>query len=299
MKKYIALIITALILLPCIAISQETPAASSAPEAAAQTLGKTDDSSIFEAETQQNTLEILRPIVKSKSTLKQRMDEKKQAVDKASSETERQYLNEELAALDKQIADAVTDFELRIPITELIGKTSRRCDTHESWFPCRKNDWVILSDGTRGGVTHLSHETVELVLRGGAKKTYQTADFLAMTPLNLSVNFRIKVPFGIGYGHQKDATTTIPELLSAFIQEQIEKEGYADDLLNLRVEFAQAGASSLDLVVITDFKGSQAPVYNRLTRSIQRWCVDAASQYNWDIPFPQITVHLPGDSVMS
>jgi hypothetical protein len=537
-------------------------------------LGKTDDSSIFEAETQQNTLEILRSIVKSKATLKQRMDEKKQAMDKASSETERQYLNEELAALDKQIADAVTDFEmtatgveiglfvakkkerfdwkdellslaepgimelkrltvkarhksklndelanyqellpvaikarsrvesllsqtkdqalvaalkdilpeykgiesqiknkvdlvqlkldeikrqeasvidstqdsvkrffrtrglylflailacigvvllikglyhtlirlvpgykleyrpfhirvlelvyrlmtlvltvlavmavfyfvedwvllsltiifimgvvwatkytlpmyldksklmlnvgavregermmyqgvawrvkninfhtllenpdlditLRIPIMELIGKTSRRCDPHESWFPCRKNDWVILSDGTRGGVTHLSHETVELVLRGGAKKTYQTADFLAMTPLNLSVNFRIKVAFGIGYGHQKDATTTIPELLSAFIQEQIEKEGYADDLLNLRVEFAEAGASSLDFVVITDFKGSQAPVYNRLTRSIQRWCVDAASQYNWDIPFPQIAVHLPGDSVMS
>ncbi|MDX9962285.1 hypothetical protein [Desulfobacter postgatei] len=574
MKKYIALIITALILLPCIAISQESPADSSLPEAAAQTLGKADDPSILDAEAQQNTLEILKSIVKSKATLKQRMDEKKQAMDKAGSETEKQYLKEELAAMDKQMADAVTDFEmtatgveiglfvtrkkerfdwkdellslaepgimelkrltvkarhksklndelanyqallpvainartriesllsqtkdqalvmalksilpeykgiesqiknkvdlvqlkldeikrqeasvidstqdsvkrffrtrglylflailacigvvllikglyhtlirlvpgykleyrpfhirvlelvyrlmtlvltvlavmavfyfvedwvllsltiifimgvvwatkytlpmyldksklmlnvgavregermmyqgvawrvkninfhtllenpdlgitLRIPITELIGKTSRRCDPHESWFPCRKNDWVILSDGTRGGVTHLSHETVELVLRGGAKKTYQTADFLAMTPLNLSVNFRIKVPFGIGYGHQKDATTTIPELLSAFIQEQIEKEGYADDLLNLRVEFAEAGASSLDLVVITDFKGSQAPVYNRLTRSIQRWCVDAASQYNWDIPFPQIAVHLPGDSVMS
>ncbi len=180
---------------------------------------------------------------------------------------------------------------LRIPITELIGKTSRAFDPHESWFPCRKNDWVILSDGTRGGVTHLSHETVELVLRGGAKKTYQTADFLAMSPLNLSVNFRLKVPFGIGYGHQKDATTTIPDLLADFIQNKIEKEGYAEELLNLRVEFAEAGASSLDLVVIADFKGSQAPVYNRLKRSIQRWCVDAASQYNWDIPFPQITVH--------
>ncbi len=183
------------------------------------------------------------------------------------------------------------DIMLRIPITELVGKTSRRFDPHDSWFPCRKNDWVILSDGTRGGVTQLSHETVELVLRGGAKKTYQTADFLAMTPLNLSVNFRIKETFGIDYGLQKDATATIPDLLSAFIQENIEKEGYADDLLNLRVEFAEAGASSLDLVVIADFKGSQAPLYNRLRRSIQRWCVDAASQYNWGIPFPQITVH--------
>ena len=566
MKKYLSLIITALILLPCIAISQETLADLSAPGAAVQTQGKSDDQLASEAEAHQNTLEILKSIVRSKTTLKLRMDEKKQAMDKASSEIEKQYLTQELAALDKQMADAVTDFEmtatgveiglfvvkkkerfdwkdellslaepgimeikrltvkarhksklndelanyqellpvainaririeslisqttdkalasalkgilpeykglesqvknkvdlvqlkldeierqeasvidstqdsvkrffktrglylflailacigmvllikylyqalirfvpgykleyrpfhirvlelvyrgmtlvltvlaviaifyfvedwvllsltiifimgvlwaakytlpmyldtsklmlnvgavregermmylgvpwrvkhinfytllenpdlditLRIPITELIGKTSRRCDTHESWFPCRKHDWVILSDGTRGGVTHLSHEMVELVLRGGAKKTYQTADFLAMTPLNLSVNFRLKVAFGIGYGHQKDATTTIPELLSALIQNNIEKEGYAEDLLNLRVEFAEAGASSLDLVVIADFKGSQAPVYNRLKRSIQRWCVEAASQYNWDIPFPQITVH--------
>ncbi|WP_035237858.1 hypothetical protein [Desulfobacter vibrioformis] len=566
MKKYLSLVITALILLPCIAISQEKQAASSESGTAAQTEEKSDDPSAAKAESQQNTLEILKSIVRSKTTLKQRMDEKKQAMAKAGSETEKQYLTQEIAELDKQIADAVTDFEmtatgveiglfvskkkerfdwkdellslaepgimelkrltvkarhksklndelasyhellpeaikartrieslisqtkdrelvsalknilpeykglesqiknkvdlvqlkldeierqeasvidstqdsvkkffrtrglylflailacigvvlfikflyhtlirlvpgykmeyrpfhiralelvyrgmtviltvlaviavfyfvedwvllslaiifimgvvwtakytlpmymdksklmlnigavregermmyqgvpwrvkhinfytllenpdlgitLRIPITELIGKTSREIAPHEPWFPCRKNDWVILSDGTRGGVTHLSHETVELVLRGGAKKTYQTADFLAMTPLNLSVNFRLKVPFGIGYGHQQDATAKIPELLSAFIQKKVEEEGYAEDLLSLKVEFAEAGASSLDLVVIADFKGSQAPVYNRLKRSIQRWCVDAASQYNWDIPFPQITVH--------
>lgn len=566
MKKYLPLIITTLILLPCIAISQENPAPSSVPGDAPQTQDKSDDQPGSGAEAHENTLEILRSIVKSKTTLKQRMDEKKQAMGKAGSETEKQYLTAEIAELDKQMADAATDFEmtatgveiglfvtkkkeqfdwkqellslaepgimelkrltvkarhksklndeladyqallpvatkararieslisqskdkalasalknllpeykglerqiknkvnlvqlkldeiarqetsvidstqdsvkkffrtrglylvlavlacvgvvllagflyrtlirlvpgykleyrpfhirvleliyramtlvltvlaviavfyfvedwvllsltiifimgviwtakytlpmyldtsklmlnvgavregermmykgvpwrvkhinfhsllenpdlgitLRVPITELIGKTSRTFDRHESWFPCRKNDWVILSDGTRGGVTHLSHETVELVLRGGAKKTYQTADFLGMTPLNLSVNFRLKVPFGIGYGHQKDATTTIPELLSAFIQNNIEKEGHAETLLSLKVEFAEAGASSLDLVVIADFKGSQAPLYNRLNRSIQRWCVDAASQYDWDIPFPQITVH--------
>ncbi len=180
---------------------------------------------------------------------------------------------------------------LRVPISELMDKTSRSFHPDEPWFPCRKNDWVILSDGTRGGVTQMTHDTVELVLRGGAKKTYQTADFLGMNPLNLSVNFRLKVPFGIGYGHQKDATTAIPDLLSDFIREQIEKEGYAEELLNLRVEFAEAGASSLDLVVIADFKGSQAPIYNRLNRSIQRWCVDAATRHGWDIPFPQVTVH--------
>ncbi len=63
------------------------------------------------------------------------------------------------------------------------------------------------------------------------------------------------------------------------------------ELLNLRVEFQSAGASSLDIVVIADFKGSQAPIYNRLRRAIQRWCVDACTENNWDIPFPQLTVH--------
>lgn len=181
--------------------------------------------------------------------------------------------------------------QLRIPIGELMDKTSRKFDPSEGWFPCRKNDWVILADGTRGGVVHLSHETVELVLRGGARKTYLTSDFLSLAPLNLSVNFRLKIPFGIGYCHQSDATTTVPELLQSYIQEQMEAEGYTEDLLNLKVEFAEAGASSLDLVVIADFKGKMAPVYNRLKRAIQRWCVDAASRHDWDIPYPHLTVH--------
>ncbi|MDD9302521.1 MAG: hypothetical protein HUK40_14565 [Desulfobacter sp.] len=181
--------------------------------------------------------------------------------------------------------------QLRVPIEVLMDKTSRAFHPSEPWFPCRKNDWVILADGTRGGVISLSHETVELVQRGGARKTYQTGDFLSLSPLNLSVNFRLKIPFGISYGLQAEATVQVPELLAAHIQKQIEAEGYEKDLLNLRVEFAEAGASSLDLVVIADFKGDMAPLYNRLSRAIQRWCVDAATQHGWDIPFPQMMIH--------
>lgn len=181
--------------------------------------------------------------------------------------------------------------KLRIPIENLLDKTSRTYDKKESWFPCRRDDWVILADGTRGHVVSLSHEMVELVLRGGARKVYQTQDFLGQSPLNLSVNFRIKTLFGISYDLQAISTTTVLKTMEAFINEQIEKEGYEDKMLNLRVEFAQAGGSSLDLVVITDFKGEMAPLYNRLRRAVQRWCTDACTQNNWDIPFPQLTVH--------
>lgn len=180
---------------------------------------------------------------------------------------------------------------LRLPIEDLLGKTSRSFHPKEPWFPCRRNDWVILADGTRGVVTSLSHEIVELVQRGGARKTYLTGDFLSMSPLNLSMNFRLKVPFGIGYGHQKDATTSILQKVQAHVEDRIEAEGYHESLLNLRVEFQQAGASSLDMVVIADFKGDMAPLYQRLNRALQRWCVDACTANDWDIPFPQLTVH--------
>ncbi len=180
---------------------------------------------------------------------------------------------------------------LRLPIEELMNKTSRVFDKNEPWFPCRKSDWVILADGTRGCVTSLSHEMVELVQRGGAQKVYQTGDFLALSPLNLSINFRLKVPFGISYTLQAESTTSILDILAAHLQEQIINEGHEKSLLNLRVEFAQAGASSLDFVVIADFKGQAAPLYNRLSRAIQRWCVDACTKNNWEIPFPQLTIH--------
>ncbi len=182
---------------------------------------------------------------------------------------------------------------LRLPIEALMDRTSRPFQRHEPWFPCRKNDWVILSDGTRGCVTSLSHEMVEMVLRGGAKKIYQTPDFLGMSPLNLSVNFRLKIAFGISYNLQSLATGRVLEIMDAYIRERLAKEKYEENLLNLRVEFAQAGSSSLDLVVIADFDGKMAPLYNRIRRAIQRWCTDACTANNWEIPFPQLTVHKP------
>jgi hypothetical protein len=188
---------------------------------------------------------------------------------------------------------------IKVPIRDLFDKTSRTFSRHEQWFPCRRDDWVILSDGTRGCVVALSHEIVELVLRGGSHKTYRTADFLSLAPLNLSRNFRIKEYFGIGYDNQADATGPIPKQLEDFILGRIEAEGHQEELLSLRVEFNSAGASSLDLVVIADFKGSAGPIYNRLRRAIQRWCVDACTQYGWDIPFPHLTIHQVGSEAQA
>ena len=189
------------------------------------------------------------------------------------------------------LVNPTADLKQRVSISDLVDQKSRPGRQDEPWFPCRKGDWVLLSDGVRGKVIGISVEFVQLVERGGAQVTYQMADFLAASPRNLATNFRIKETIGISYALQQESTTTIPETLQQHIQQQINKEGYGEKLLNLRVEFERANESSLDLVVIADFRGELGDLYNRLRRAIQRWCVDACRENNWQIPFPQLVIH--------
>lgn len=185
----------------------------------------------------------------------------------------------------------VANMSLRVPINELVDLKSRPYELSEPWFPCKKGDWVILNDGLRARVTGISPEMVQLIERGGTRVTYPTHDFLAQSPHNLATNFRIKETLGISYAHQDQSTTSIPQTLHTYISQRAAEEGYADQLLNLRVEFAEASNSSLDIVIIADFKGHLGDLYNRLRRAIQRWCVDACTENGWEIPFPQMTLH--------
>ena len=189
------------------------------------------------------------------------------------------------------LINPVAELTQRVPIADLVDLKSRPAKRDEPWFPCRKGDWVLLSDGIRGKVEGISPELVQLVEEGGTRTTYQASDFLSKAPRNLATNFRIRETLGISYKLQKDSTTTIPETLQAYIQRRAQQEGYGEGMLNLRVEFEMANNSSLDIAVIADFAGELADVYNRLRRSIQRWCVDACTEYGWEIPFPQMTLH--------
>jgi hypothetical protein len=185
---------------------------------------------------------------------------------------------------------------VRIPIEDMIGLISRPYQLDEPWFPCKKGDWVAIEGKPFAKVASLSLEQVEVVELGGRRTVYQTGDFLGKSPANLSRNFSIRVPFGLSYDLQAEITTSVPETLKAFLQKQLEENGYGEACLSLNVDFLQAGASSLDLVVLADFKGEEAAAYRRLERALAKWCVDCCNANKWDIPFPQMTVHLPSEN---
>ena len=193
------------------------------------------------------------------------------------------------------LENPVAELSQRVDIDDLVDMRSRPVTLHEPWFPCKKGDWVHLKDGVRGKIIGISIEMIQLIQRGGAVYTYTMGDFLSLSPKNLSKSFRIKESIGISYALQKESTSSIIEILQKSINKRAVDEGYKDAIQNIRVEFQAAGESSLDLVVIADFKGSVADIYTRLRRAIQRWCVDTCTENGWEIPFPQRDIHVQQD----
>ena len=189
------------------------------------------------------------------------------------------------------LENPTAELSQRVRIDDLVDLKSRPIKRSDPWFPCKAGDWVRLSDGMRGKVSGITQELVELIERGGARRTYLTEDFLGLSPMNLSRSFRLKETIGISYNLQRESVAGILGTMKDHIEQRMADEGYADSLHSLRVEFEKANTSSLDLVVIADFDGALAEIYGRLRRAMQRWCVEACSEYGWEIPFTQLTLH--------
>lgn len=182
---------------------------------------------------------------------------------------------------------------VRLHIKDLAQLRSRPPFENEPWFPSKRGDWVLLADGTFGMVVAQTPDMVQLQLRGGAYKFFKVEDYLAKSPVNLSNGFRISASFGVDYQHQAIVTREIPAIIREALAATLTAEGYGESLQKIKVEFMNAGASSLDLALRVDFKGSEAFGYRALQRAIQRICVDTCNEHRWVIPFQQVTVHMP------
>lgn len=180
---------------------------------------------------------------------------------------------------------------MRIPIRDVMGMISRPIAKKEIWFPTEADDWIVLSDGTYGKTITQTPDQVVVLQLGGSMKTYPTADFLGLSPENLSHGFRLSVTFGIDYQHQADCTDSIPGIFNDAVTQRLSSEFGREAIRSIKTEFAAAASSSLDYSILADFDGSVAHRYRALQRRIQSICVDVCNENGWVIPFTQITVH--------
>ena len=178
-----------------------------------------------------------------------------------------------------------------MPVRDLVGMHSRPWCEGEALFPCERGEWVSLSDGRTGRTLAQNPGHVVLEELGGGRITYQTADFLAQAPRNLSKGFRVETRFGIDYAHQADSTTTIPETMQQRLIEGLGATFGAANIREVDVSFALAGSSALEYEVDVDVTGAVAHEYEEIEFALQRILVDACNDNGWTIPFTQVTLH--------
>jgi len=179
---------------------------------------------------------------------------------------------------------------LRVPLGDLASKISRPDDPEEPWFPTRKDDFVMLSDGTYGQVLLQTPEVVQ-IKHVGSVRTFSTGSFLGASPRNLTRNgFGFAVTFGIDYQHQAICLEEVPAIFETAVTDTL-KVSFNDGLESVLVDFKEAGASSLDYLIYVMMNGNTAGSYWAVGRIIQQSCVRICNERGWIIPFTQLTVH--------
>ncbi|MBE2294240.1 MAG: hypothetical protein IAF00_04790 [Phycisphaerales bacterium] len=182
---------------------------------------------------------------------------------------------------------------LRLPLDQLVNLQSRSSAPEEPWFPSQENDFVILDDDLYGKVLMQTPEVVRLQAFG-AIKTFAVTDYLSKNPRNLSLDgFSVSIIFGLDYCHQAEILSKIVPQLHAYLLEQLQQQPFAPHIKDLLVEFNEAAASSLNLLILAVCTGAGAEHYWSIRRFLQRTTVSACNQYHWNIPFDQLAVHLP------
>ena len=181
---------------------------------------------------------------------------------------------------------------IRLPLENMIGMISRPAGK-EIWFPASKGDFIMMPDEKLLEVTDLTPELIHLQNLAGTKTSVPSADFYNMTFDNLSrgESFAVVSTFGIGYSHQENSNKDIPIILQEAIANALSKTTFADQVVSVGVELKEAGASSLDYWVCVTLSSKAARSYFKVNRVVQQTCVDTCTNENWDIPFPQLTIH--------
>ncbi len=182
---------------------------------------------------------------------------------------------------------------LRVPYKSLLDRISRARGESELLFPTEKGDWILLNDALTEVVVQTPNQ-VMVRHEGGAEVSLPVADFVAAHPVNLSRGYRLETVFGIDYAHQSLATSEIPGAMSAALRKGLDEIAPTGGVKAVSVNFASAGASSLDFEIEVDLDGSVAKDRQRLSFAIQRILVDLCTERNWEIPFPQLAVTRKG-----
>ncbi|SCY90126.1 hypothetical protein [Desulfoluna spongiiphila] len=179
---------------------------------------------------------------------------------------------------------------LRLPLKDLFDLRSRPWHPDEPWFPTQIGDWVLLADTTHAEVTVQSPDVVDLRLLGGATRRIPPAEFLALSPTNLSHGFRLEARFRLDPCHRNEAATTIPSALEKSLTDRFTKTHWAPEALT--VQYRRTLPSFLEISVLADFPGPCAKDHPLIAMALEQHCLETAAEMAWDLPTHRMAVQM-------
>jgi hypothetical protein len=186
---------------------------------------------------------------------------------------------------------ALSNSTVRVTIEELGEMRMRYDGEDEPWFITEVGDHVVLSDGTYGEVAFQSPDRVKIQEAGGQSKVIPTDKFLDMAPSNLSKGYAMAITFGIDYQHQGLDYNEVSRAFEAHAYRKMAEFLPEEHIIASFAAFKEAGASSLDYIVVGKVTGDAQTKRPAILRALSQGCLDACNENGWGIPFPQMTVH--------
>jgi hypothetical protein len=170
---------------------------------------------------------------------------------------------------------------LRVPLQFLVGKRSRPCGNDEPWFPTRVGDVVLLADGSSGPVRTQTPDVV-VIEAWGSPRSYPTAEFLRLSPRNLSRGFVVDALLPLGREVSQQTAQVVTVLQQELLQRLRPLCG--DALLEVEVSVQAITPAGLELLATARCLGGAAGAYFRLRRTMQQVLLDCCSRHGWPLP---------------
>jgi hypothetical protein len=180
---------------------------------------------------------------------------------------------------------------LKIEIAEILKLHSRKMHPKEPWFPSKTGEWVILTDGTYGQVKLQTMEQIIVEVLSTQLKHYSIQQYLNLSPTNLSFGFTLDFTWGLDYLDQNILQNSIIPTINSKMKKLLEK--YPSPPENFSIDFHSAGASSLNLQILSYYKGEFASLRPQILKDLQSMLLTICTEESLNIPFNQVVVHMP------
>lgn len=177
-----------------------------------------------------------------------------------------------------------------VPLSQLVDRFSRQPKPGEGWYPTKPGDCVLTHDGRFVQVVDQNVEYVELV-SAGSGSVVPTTEFPGMIQKNLSDGYLVATDFGLDYNLQSVITSDVLAITQEAFAKRLPEAGFAEHVDNHMIDFGVANASSLDLKILINMKGSGTGDYFAVSRWVQKTMVEICNEHDWGIPFAQMVVH--------